>query len=117
MNSLQLLQSAQWVLDSTTENQKWWPRAVALLTRQALESALKEWWLSNSPGGQTASFRAQLLCFVQENPISDARNTGYLWASLSRACHYNGYELPPTAQELKSWLKEVERVIMLARGE
>jgi hypothetical protein len=39
-----------------------WPRASALLARQALESALDELWLRRAKGLELCSAKAQLLC-------------------------------------------------------
>src|SRR6266508_3728525 len=39
-----------------------WPRAAALLGRQALEAALDELWSRTHPGLERASMRCQLLC-------------------------------------------------------
>ena len=54
-----LLSSADDVL--STPSEAWagrWPRAVALLTRQALERSLEELWAANSPPMLRASLRA-----------------------------------------------------------
>jgi hypothetical protein len=80
-----------------------WPRAAALLGRQALEAALDELWSRTHPGLERASMRCQLLCL----PIvlTDRELAG------TRACHHHPYELPPTAEELARWLDAVEAVI------
>ena len=39
-----------------------WPRAVAFLTRQALEDAMGWLWLVHAPGVEECSAHAQLLC-------------------------------------------------------
>lgn len=38
-----------------------WPRAAALLTRQALEVALRSFWSAKAPGVESCPMRAQLL--------------------------------------------------------
>ncbi len=68
-----------------------WPRAAALLARQALERC---------------SMRSQLLCLTAYLGQDTATRAGYLSAALSRACHYHSYELAPTAAELTGWLNE-----------
>jgi hypothetical protein len=78
-----------------------WPRAVALLTRQALEQTLDDLWRWKAPGTQLASRRAQLLClgaFVGGEELT--RDVRYAWAELSRACHHHPYDLPARADEL-----------------
>jgi hypothetical protein len=89
-----------------------WPRATALLARQALEQGLDDLWGALSPRVREASRHAQLLClgeFVRDEAlVSGAR---YAWHGLSRACHHQVYELPPTAGELGTWLDAVDRLL------
>jgi hypothetical protein len=96
-----------------------WPRATALLARQALEAALDDFWRRRSPGMELCSMRAQLLClpyFLQASspkPQADdlAQRVSYAWAGLSGACHQHPYELPPTSAELLGWLGTVEEFV------
>ena len=89
-----------------------WPRAAALLARQALEQGLDDLWGAVSPRVREASRHAQLLClgeFIRdEELVSGAR---YAWHGLSRACHHQVYELPPTEAELSTWLDAVDRLL------
>lgn len=89
-----------------------WPRAAALLTRQALEEALSDLWGSTYPGMEESSWSTQLACLTEvlSDPslIADVRSA---WASLSRACHYHHYELDPTAAELDRWIQQTERFL------
>ena len=55
-----------------------WPKTSAVLGRQALEGALRDFWL--------------------------AQETSAPWSAPSRACHHHSYELSPTAGELRAWL-------------
>lgn len=82
-----------------------WPRAVAILTRQALEMSLDRLWARVSPPVAAASMRAQLLCLPDYLEPDLAARTSVTWAELSRACHHHAYELPPTAEELAGWLE------------
>lgn len=101
-----------------------WPRAAALLGRQALELAMARLWALTAPGLERTSARCQLLCL--RSLLGDrelARRAGAAWGSLSRACHHRVYELPPTAQELHGWLEtaweladRVEVVLASAQG-
>jgi len=87
-----------------------WPRAVALLGRQALEQALDDFWRQRARGVEQASTHAQLLCL--STYLDDAEvvsSVRYAWHGLSRACHHHVYELPPTAEELQALLEAVER--------
>src|SRR5262249_52865661 len=95
-----------------------WPRASALLVRQALESALDDYWRRHAPGVERCSMRAQLLClpsYLQTDGASTlAERTAYAWIRLSRACHQHVYELPPTAAELVRWTDIVEEFLTAA---
>ena len=95
-----------------TELAGMWPRAVALLGRQALEHGLDDLWSALAPRVRAASRNAQLLClsaFVSdEELVSGVRHA---WHGLSRACHHQVYELPPTAEELGRWLDAVDRLV------
>lgn len=89
-----------------------WPRASALLARQALEVALRTFWSLKARGTEECSLRAQLLClgrFLADEPL--ARRAHLAWAALSRACHHHPYDLPPTQEELLAWCDTVGEVV------
>ena len=82
-----------------------WPRTAAILGRQAIESALREYWGLRQPGLEQCNVHAQLLCLVTYLSNKElAHETAYAWAALSRACHHHPYELSPTGEELGDWL-------------
>ena len=89
-----------------------WPRAAALLARQALEDALDRLWRLSVPQMRQASRRTQMICLgmllKDEALIADVRA---VWSSLSRACHHHHYELAPTAAELEGWIQQTERLL------
>lgn len=88
-----------------------WPRAAALLARQALEAALDELWTVVAPGVEKTSGAAQLLClreYLDDEEL--AERAAYAWSALSRACHHHVYELVPTVDELARWMDDVEAV-------
>ncbi len=90
-----------------------WPRAVALIGRQALEEGLDQFWDGELAQMKDASRRTQTLClnqFMRDPELSDGIKEA--WSSLTRACHHHPYELSPTASELKNWLEEVEALLM-----
>ena len=89
----------------------WWPKAVALLTRQALERSMESLWLVKAPAVASVSARAQLLCLRSFIDRGLAQRADATWASLSRACHDHPYELPPTAAELARWFETTETVV------
>ncbi len=89
-----------------------WPRAAALLGRQALESALADLWQRKAPGLESCPGRAQLLSLGAYLPDPALAADAYqCWAALSRALHHHPYELAPTSSELKGWLATVRAVI------
>ena len=90
-----------------------WPRATALLARQALEGALDDLWRLRAPGLEHCSARAQLLCLPSYLPGHEelAERVSYAWSGLSRACHQHPYELPPTSSELLGWLTTVDQLV------
>jgi hypothetical protein len=95
-----------------------WPRAAALLARQALELALAGLWAARPAGAglDHSSMRSQLLCLTAYLDGDAATRAAYLYAALSRACHYHPYELAPTATELTRWLNETADLVKLLRG-
>jgi len=88
-----------------------WPRASAILGRQALELALDQLWAEVAPGLEKASRRAQLLCLPEYVESDLANQVRYTWYGLSAACHHHAYELPPVVSELNGWLTEVAALI------
>jgi hypothetical protein len=95
-----------------------WPRAAALLARQALELALAGLWAARpaAAGLDRSSMRSQLLCLTAYLDGDTATRAAYLYAALSRSCHYQLYELAPTATELTHWLNETADLVKLLRG-
>lgn len=87
-----------------------WPRAAALLTRQALEEAVDEYWSSRQLPLSSLPTHAQLVCMrlMMSDGALPPRLHG-TWAALSRACHHHPYELSPTAGELATWIDVVEQ--------
>lgn len=89
-----------------------WPRAAALLARQALEDALDLLWDANLPGMERASRASQLACLGYASPDPNlAADIRSAWYALSRACHHHQYELAPIADELELWISQVERLV------
>ena len=89
-----------------------WPRATALLARQALEAALDDFWRIRAPGMEHCSARAQLLCLTHYLGDEElAERVSYAWAGLCRACHQHPYELSPTRSELLGCLHVVEQLV------
>jgi thioredoxin-like negative regulator of GroEL len=95
-----------------------WPRAAALLARQALEQAMAELWttLPEADGLTDGTMRSQLLCLTAYVDEDVATRAAYLSAALSSACHYHSYELAPTASELARGLTEPADLVALLRA-
>jgi hypothetical protein len=88
-----------------------WPRAGALLARQALETAIQDLWSRQAPAMAGVSMRAQLLCLADYLDDTTAEDVAYAWTALSDACHYHPYDLAPTGAELANLLSMVERLL------
>ncbi len=87
-----------------------WPRAAALLARQALESAVHDYWSARAPGTERCSLRAQLGCLGRYAGEALGEQARFLHGVLSEACHYHAYELAPSAAELAAWIEGVDQV-------
>jgi hypothetical protein len=108
-----LLTEAQRMLDeATTATVAVWPRAVALLTRQALEDALRSYWAERAPGVERLTMRAQLTCLRAYMTSPElVRDVTFTWHALSRATHHHAYELDPTREELSSLVTTTRRLV------
>jgi hypothetical protein len=87
-----------------------WPRATALVGRQALEVALEETWSTINPSVTDCSVRAQLLCLIEYVDEESAEQASLAWWAFTRACHHHPYELAPTFDELSAWLSIVDQL-------
>jgi cytochrome c5 len=86
-----------------------WPRAAALLIRQALEEAVDAYWTTRQLPLESVSTQTQLVCLRMMTADNALRGQLHeAWGSLSRACHHHPYELAPTAGELATWIEVVE---------
>ncbi|MFE3451601.1 hypothetical protein ACFXJ8_22025 [Nonomuraea sp. NPDC059194] len=90
-----------------TMGQGLWPRATAFLLRMALEAALADFWERTQPGVRDCDMNAQLLCLTVYRDQNTVRLAVRAWSALSAACRYHGYELSPTAGELRALHSEV----------
>ncbi len=87
-----------------------WPRAAALLARQALEESLDAYWTSKGLPLVSLSMRPQLIClerYLDEPTLATSVN--HAWSALTHACHHHPYELGPTAGELMQWIAVTRR--------
>jgi hypothetical protein len=97
--------------DPTRSTVSAWPRAAALLARQALEAELTEYWREKLPGAERLNMRAQLNCAHSYLGRDLAGELSYTWHALSRATHHRPYELDLTREELASLITSSSRLI------
>jgi hypothetical protein len=91
-----------------------WVRSVVLLIRQALEDAVAAFWMRRAPGTEQASGKSRFVAlrFYLDDPAV-ARRAHHTWAVLSDATHHHGYDLAPTAEELRTWFDTVTEIVDL----
>src|SRR6185503_7792901 len=104
----ELLAMARQLLErASPETAGLWPRAAALLGRQALEQAIDDFWHARKMPLESCPTRQQLICLREYLGDPDlAGRVHHAWQALSRASHHHPYELPPTAAELHGWIGE-----------
>jgi hypothetical protein len=113
MTPTETLAMAQQLLDradATTAGL--WPRAAALLARQALEQGLDAYWREKGLPLHGCGTRPQLICLGEY--IGNAALAGrahHTWAALSEACHHHPYELAPGQGELATWIDTVGKLL------
>lgn len=108
-----LLDEARRLIDHTSAGTvSVWPRAAALLARQALEETLMQFWLRTAPGVEHLPMRAQLSCLrAYLAPPALAADLAFTWHALSRATHHHPYELDLTRDELSSLIAATRRLV------
>ena len=95
-----------------------WPRAAALLARQALEQGLDLYWRSKNLKLDTVATRPQLICLAAYLPDEGvAGRASHAWASLTRACHHHPYEVQANHAELASWIDAVAEVLAATKAQ
>jgi hypothetical protein len=109
----EMLATAQQLLErSDAKTAGLWPRAAALLARQALGQGIDQYWRARELRLDESSTHAQLTCLSEYRPDRTlASEVGHVWHVLSRACHHHPYELAPTTGELRPALAATERVL------
>jgi len=97
-----------------------WSRAAAILLRHALEETISAHWTGTAACVDSFSGKAQLLClpeYVAEEHRDLALSAHLVWESLSNATHVDaGYELSPTASELRGYAEVVAALVGVADG-
>jgi hypothetical protein len=109
MTPAETLAMAQQLLDRPdAKTAGLWPRAAALLARQALEQGLDDYWRAKGVPLHDCGTRPQLIClgeYLGDAPL--AGRAHHTWAALSEATHHHPYELAPGHGELTAWLAVV----------
>jgi hypothetical protein len=109
----EILRDVNWLLCTPSPGTAGrWSRTAALLTRQALETALLFYWTKEAPGVESCSHRAQFLClgrYLGDEVL--AQRAHVVWSGLSGACHHHVYDLAPTREELDGWRETVLEVV------
>lgn len=112
MTPAALLEEAQRLLDETPQGTvSAWPRAAAILARQALETAVTDLWHAREPMLVGTPLRPQLLCLAGYVPMQVASDVSWLWHALTRATHHRPYECDPTREELASLVAGARRAV------
>jgi hypothetical protein len=92
-----------------------WPRAAALLGRQALEAGVRRLWARQGLDLRGCPMRAQLICLrTYLGDAALAARAAHAWSALSRGSHHHAYELAPTVSELRGWLRVVDELVQRA---
>lgn len=121
MSPRQLLEAAQAMATRHPTDHtiaRLWPRAAAVLARQALETQLLVVLGGRFPGIQDCPVRTRLLClrtYLDDRDL--AGEVAHTWWALTGACHYRLYELAPSASDLEAWLGAVGRFIVKSESE
>lgn len=83
----------------------------AILTRQAIESAL-DFRLAQLEVSPRITKRAGFVCLELTDGDPDAiRQVHLAWNQLSDACHATSYDLAPSHQAMKRWIKTAARFV------
>ncbi|MCM2413218.1 hypothetical protein [Streptomyces sp. RKAG290] len=110
----QLLDTADRLLmDEPTAMGKSRYRGAAFALRIALESAVCEVLLASPLAVGRTSARAMFLCLRGHTDAETARRAKAVWRLLCLGCHYHQYEIGPSAEQVRSWRREVHSVIAL----
>jgi hypothetical protein len=93
--------------------------AAALLLRQALETALGDFWTGPLADMAELSWRVQLIAlrfYAGEHGDDLAETLAYTWYRLSSFCHHDAYELPPPKHEIEICAAAIEAFLHLSSG-
>lgn len=116
MTPIELLAEAKRLLDRADARVTGiWPRAAALLARQALEQGLTEYWSRRGVRLTSLATRPQLIClstYLRDGDL--AARVSHVWSLLTLACHHHAYDLPPSLAELQAWIGTIDGLVLAA---
>jgi hypothetical protein len=116
MTPTDLLAAARRLLDRPdAKTAAIWPRAAALLARQALEQGLDQFWRGKGLRLDGLATKPQLIClpaYLADRDLAAKANAA--WSNLTQACHHHPYELGVSGEEVKAWLEAVAEVVAAA---
>jgi len=96
-----------------------WPRAAALLGRQALEEGIDAVLIAEVPpidDLEGERMRPRLVCLGELVDHEEAHEAAWLWSRFSFACHHHPYELAPIAAELTEWIDRTDAFLQRAHA-
>jgi len=88
-----------------------YPRAAALLARQALEARVRGEWRDHELPLAETSMTNQFHALRQLRDPRIAGEAYEAWAALSHVCHHHPYDLTPTPAELATLLDTVATLV------
>ncbi len=86
------------------------PRAAAVVARQCLEQSVTNRCDRLVPGLQRPTMRSQLILLTELDDRGIGKQALTAWDRLSQACHHHGYELQPTAGEVRYCLDLIKDI-------
>lgn len=94
-----------------------WNRAAAVLTRQAIEQTVNQFWSVACPDMRRANWAEKWMAmpayFGDPAAANAVARAHYAWEALSESCHHRGYDLGLTEAELRGHLATT---VLLARA-
>lgn len=94
-----------------------WPRAAALMARQALEQGLDAYWRSKGIELADLGTKPQLICLAGYLPDPQvAGRASHAWSRLTQACHHHPYELATGHLELRALVSDVAAALSSMGG-
>ncbi|HVM09170.1 MAG TPA: hypothetical protein VM345_11945 [Acidimicrobiales bacterium] len=92
-------------------------RAIAVLVRQALESAIRRYWETREPDMVRASGRAKFVALRMRSDPAVAAEAHQVWAALSDATHHHPYELTPPLESVAHWTARTRALVAAIEAE